>query len=46
MPKEGYRSITVNDETYNEIKKIAEKHDESLADSVKRLLKKNCKEAS
>lgn len=43
MPKPGFSSITVSDKVKNELRKIADKNDESIPDTITRLLK-NCKQ--
>ena len=39
MPKKGYASITVSNEIKVSLEELAEKHQESVPDAIKRLLK-------
>ncbi len=44
MPREGYSSITINDKLKETLTRIAKKHDESIPETIARLVeKKNCK---
>jgi predicted CopG family antitoxin len=44
MPEEGYKSITVTDETYTKLQTLAEKNSRSISRQIEYFLK-TCKEA-